>query len=71
MGETYAQRLWCAWELFTLFSFQSYEDALALVHIVGISDKAAVEFSMIGDYHTPLHTLKRFDVNDAHAYGEL
>ena len=23
-GETYVQRLWCAWELFTLFSFQSH-----------------------------------------------
>ena len=33
-GPTYTQRLWCAWELFTLFSFSSFKQAVSRVHIV-------------------------------------
>ena len=33
-GDTYVQRLWCAWELFTLFSFQGHEQALAKVELI-------------------------------------
>merc|ERR1712100_184219 len=33
-GPTYTQRLWCAWELFTLFSFSSFKQAVSRVEIV-------------------------------------
>ena len=33
-GDTYVQRLWCAWELFTLFSFQSHAHACRKMELV-------------------------------------
>ena len=33
-GESYSRRLWCAWELFTLFSFQGQDMALAKVELI-------------------------------------
>ena len=32
-GHTYASRLWCAWELFTLFSFQGHKRALEQIEV--------------------------------------
>ena len=40
-GSTYPSRLWCAWELFTLFSFQGHKQALAKVERAATAVKAA------------------------------
>ena len=47
-GETYASRLWCAWELFTLFSFQDAKVALKKVHLVPLTDLGDPATSPVG-----------------------
>jgi len=60
-GPTYPTRLWCAWELCTLFSFMREEQALDRCHLVALtSDPSAEEESV--------NQLTKFDVNHAHCY---
>ena len=39
-GHTYSSRLWCAWELFTLFSFQGHKRALEQIELIPLIDKS-------------------------------
>ena len=58
-GPTYPHRLWCAWELCTLFSFMREEQALDRVDMVALTQEAeAVEENM--------NVLSAFDVANAH-----
>lgn len=41
-GPTYSSRLWCTWELFTLFSFSEMNEALAKIKIVSFGESALV-----------------------------
>lgn len=76
-GSTYPLRLWCAWELFTLFSFQGYEAAQARVELIPLinaeSDKTITKgsrklaLSKVAEDKV-LHDLQRFDVSLAHTY---
>ena len=45
-GPTYPSRLWCAWELFTLFSFSDTDEALAKIKmvVVGRADSVSSGF---------------------------
>mmetsp|Transcript_12848 Transcript_12848/g.28375 ORF Transcript_12848/g.28375 Transcript_12848/m.28375 type:complete len:617 (+) Transcript_12848:39-1889(+) len=56
-GHTYARRLWCAWELFVLFSFARKEQAVERA-VVRILDKKS----------DALAQLARFDVNCTSCY---
>lgn len=38
-GTTYVRRLWCAWELFTLFAFQDKKAAISKITLVPLVDK--------------------------------
>jgi len=38
LGDTYRHRLWCVWELFTLFSFQSERKVHAKIEIADLND---------------------------------
>ena len=40
-GDTYMERLWCAWELFTLFSFQAHSVACNKLELIILQDEAA------------------------------
>merc|ERR1712176_1289142 len=53
----YPNRLWCAWELCTLFSFMSAEQAHARLKLVAIGDRCDM-----------LALLRNFDVREAHCY---
>eukprot|EP00746_Dinoflagellata_sp_MGD_P125109 gnl/MRDRNA2_/MRDRNA2_59810_c0_seq1.p2 gnl/MRDRNA2_/MRDRNA2_59810_c0~~gnl/MRDRNA2_/MRDRNA2_59810_c0_seq1.p2 ORF type:complete len:170 (+),score=41.66 gnl/MRDRNA2_/MRDRNA2_59810_c0_seq1:790-1299(+) len=57
MGETYATRLWCAWELVTIFSFMREEFAQQHVIVKSLLDKA-----------DSAQRFKNFDVMKAHCY---
>ena len=39
-GPSYSSRLWCVWEMFTLFAFMSPSQALEKIQIEGIGDEA-------------------------------
>lgn len=56
-GSSYSSRLWCAWELFTLFSFQGRKQALASVDVIPLitEDLTETENGLLG-------MLKTFDV---------
>merc|ERR1712190_462216 len=59
-GDTYLRRLWCAWELCTLFSFSSDDRVIERIEFVPLDtsdDKSDVE-----------QQLKRFDHRCAHCY---
>eukprot|EP00622_Pseudochattonella_farcimen_P004961 FR740484.1.p1 GENE.FR740484.1~~FR740484.1.p1 ORF type:complete len:225 (+),score=3.23 FR740484.1:85-675(+) len=55
-GPTYPQRLWCAWELCTLFSFMREEQAIERVELLSLSASDIME------------ELTKFDVRNAHCY---
>ena len=66
-GNTYVQRLWCAWELFTLFSFQAHSVACEKLELVIIENDAAddggrdqVEAADLLTTGSPLQTLATF-----------
>lgn len=59
-GPTYPERLWCAWELCTLFSFMRDEQALERVELVPFPDDPASD---------ALGPLSQFDVDLAHCYN--
>merc|ERR1711920_644452 len=58
-GPTYPTRLWCAWELLTLFAFTSFEDALDKVLLRTIDPDGG---------NTSIQALKTFDIDKAHCY---
>ena len=69
-GTTYATRLWCAWELFTLFSFQDSKRAgnsvslvvLDYVGVRGLTTEASLQ------YKNAQEGLTKFNLNEAHTY---
>jgi hypothetical protein len=60
-GKTYPKRLWCAWELCTLFSFMRQEQALERVEVEPLNKQGSKEEGM-------LEQLVHFDVSVAHCY---
>ena len=78
-GETYPSRLWCAWELFTLFSFQGHKRALAKVELLPLlkdrSQHSKMERMLKSAKETAresednvLNNLLSFDVQRSHCY---
>lgn len=61
-GKTYPRRLWCAWELLTLFAFTDTSHAIERVKLVPIDETDD------GQYFDALAELERFDVLNAHCY---
>ena len=59
IGSTYAHRLWCAWELFTLFAFVGEDQARSRVQLAPLLDDA--DMSVYA-------ALLSFDVRRAHCY---
>lgn len=57
-GPTYPKRLWCAWELCTLFSFMSEANSFMRIKLVTLDDRDS----------TLLAGLAHFDVKHAHCY---
>ena len=37
-GETYAKRLWCVWELYTIFAFKRQKDAIKMIQLACLDD---------------------------------
>merc|ERR1712050_212462 len=58
-GPTYPTRLWCAWELLTLFSFTKFEEALEKVVLRTIDPEGS---------SSSMEALKNFDIANAHCY---
>merc|ERR1711879_897941 len=58
-GATYPKRLWCAWELITLFSFIGREAAEERVLLLPLDEDPLCETFV---------QLTSFDVKDAHCY---
>lgn len=58
MSESYLNRLWCIWELFTLFTFCNKELALQRIEIIFLD----------GTESTIVQKLKSFNLNDAHCF---
>ena len=52
MSKTYMKRLWCVWELFTLFTFCNKEMALERIVIVPIEEDVDI-----------IQELMTFDIN--------
>jgi hypothetical protein len=58
-GDTYCDRLWCIWELYTLFAFSDYwEDALNRVHIIDLAKNGSIASK-----------LQQFNLDDARCYN--
>jgi len=57
-GHTYASRLWCAWELFVLFSFAQQEHAAERAILLPLSDDVVVR-----------SLLDEFDARKAHCFN--
>jgi len=58
-GPTYPTRLWCAWELCTLFSFMRQQQALARVVLLPLNKDPESDVS---------YSLLKFDVKEARCY---
>merc|ERR1712083_1174571 len=59
LGPTYPTRLWCAWELLTLFAFTEFDLALQKVVLRTIDPEGN---------SSSMDALKTFDIRDAHCY---
>lgn len=57
MGDTYMERLWCIWELYTLFTFRNKESVQTLVKILPLISRDDVESK-----------LDEFDIENAHCF---
>ena len=81
-GDTYTYRLWCVWELFTLFSFQSFKKAFSKIEVLALdvpgSPKAS-ESAPLGQLSAAtdtgearglavLSSLQEFELESAHTY---
>ena len=58
-GHTYTDRLWCVWELFTLFSFAREEIAMKRVKLVTLEGTSSQDV---------LTNLAQFDAGKARCY---
>jgi len=61
MSSSYMKRLWCVWELLTLFTFCNKELALERIKILSVKSKDNVEVDI-------LEELENFDINNAHCF---
>jgi hypothetical protein len=61
MSTSYMKRLWCVWELFTLFTFCNKELALERIYMLSVNSKD-------GDEVDALKELESFDINKAHCF---
>lgn len=73
LGDTYRHRLWCVWELFTLFSFQSEKKAHAKIVIADLTAIERESSDAGGDLidreaKSGLSTLQTFELSSAHTY---
>lgn len=59
VGETYPQRLWCAWELFTVFAFAEEKVACSRVQLSPLASTSN---------DSSLAALRAFEVAQAHCY---
>lgn len=59
VGETYAHRLWCIWEIFTVFAFASGDGAHWKIELVSMAT---------GSSKSGLEGLLSFDLSEAHTY---
>ena len=65
MSKSYMKRLWCVWELFSIFTFCNKELALERIHILPVRTKLPDDdgrFDIPGE-------LRSFDINKAHCFG--
>lgn len=62
LGPSYMERLWCVWELYTLFSFCREEQALERIEVIFLNDPAA---DQIGDKD---EILSDFNLDNAHCF---
>eukprot|EP01041_Mallomonas_annulata_P001882 gene1882-3650_t len=60
LGHTYIYRLWCVWELFTLFCFCNKELAMDRLEVLLIGDEASIQ--------ERLNDLENFNINKAHCF---
>jgi len=74
-GPSYPTRLWCAWELFTLFSFQAHNAALRRVVLISLSEpEAGMESATASPPGankkevSGKEKLMNFQVTDSHCY---
>jgi len=56
-GNLYSGRLWCVWEIFTLFSFANSESAILRLHLCPIAEGLDLSSELL-----------KFDVSNAHCY---
>ena len=63
VGETYACRLWCVWELFTVLAFADEEVARSHIRFAPLC-----EASKLGSNEDPSQALKTFSLHQAHCY---
>jgi len=61
MSESYLHRLWCVWEVFTLFTFCNKELALERIELLPLVDKSNNNFDV-------LQELENFDIDRAHCF---
>jgi hypothetical protein len=66
-GPTYPTRLWCAWELCTLFSFRDADKVAEGVEIL-LLDSDGDDINKIGNPCPSWSQLLAFDVDEAHCY---
>eukprot|EP00617_Octactis_speculum_P017736 CAMPEP_0185751916 /NCGR_PEP_ID=MMETSP1174-20130828/10679_1 /TAXON_ID=35687 /ORGANISM="Dictyocha speculum, Strain CCMP1381" /LENGTH=382 /DNA_ID=CAMNT_0028429105 /DNA_START=453 /DNA_END=1598 /DNA_ORIENTATION=- len=64
-GPTFPRRMWCAWEIFTLFAFQSESQALERILLITLDAKISPEDVVDSK---ALWELEHFDVNKATCY---
>jgi len=68
-GPTYAERLWCVWELFTLFAFASKGEAQRSVEFVPFGAiKESVDANTDASPMGALISLKSFSLANAHCF---
>jgi len=65
LDKTYLQRLWCLWELYTIFSFCNKELAVLRVEVLIIEDDEKNSESV----KNTIQEFKNFDINNCHCYG--
>jgi len=69
-GRTYPRRLWCAWELLTLFAFTDEAHAVERVEVLSLDAEAGacISGSQDGENCDGLASLQAFDIEFAHCY---
>ena len=71
-GTTYPERIWCAWELCTMFSFMRIEAALERIVLFPVDDGTDTRSSGLrrgsSSQMAGLRKLERFDILKSHCY---